>query len=359
MKDFSDMESLDELSPDEVTACAITNGSWTGSRLDDAPEHRPAPLIAKDETGESIAMAMDSSAINVEVHVSKLGVRRKVKASRTTVDGVEVSDTGGDGTIAAEHVGVSKKLISCVEYSDIVTLDGQFYVLMMSRVLSCKNRKGVYMLPTSLIDWFEAQVAYYVNTRNNLIDIFLGVYRERVEDARVNLGPLFDEKEYPTAMRVRESFSVTRDYGNVGVPDRLAAINPSLFERERAKRKQHLVAEALEIRAAMRQSLLTMVEHLQDLMVPHEGGRKKRLAESTVENLATWLELFEARNLTSDVALSGAVEQVRRTMAGVDVKDLRKDESLRDAIGEELGDAAELIGSMVREAPKRAFNFDM
>ena len=299
-----------------------------------------------DESEESIAAAMHANAVLISVSTSRLGVRRRVQAERVAVDGVEVD---------VALVSTNKKLLDCEEYDAITTLDGRFYTAMICRVLSSQYRKGTYMLPVRLITWFEETFAAYLVDRELLIDEFLNAYTIAQEDARVRLEPngLYDASDYPSRERVREAFAVSRQYQQIGVPDKLAALHPSLFQLQQKQMANEIASAGAEVRRSLRTGLLDMVNHLQEKLTPSADGTKKRLHNSTVDNLQQWLELFEDRNITNDQPLAEVVAKLRAATEGVDKDMLKNDDDLIEETQKAFTTASNMLGAMVQKNVRR------
>ncbi len=311
---------------------------------------------------DAMTSAVNANAILVSVSVHAFGLTRKVRADRATIDGATVRSEGAnvaEGEIAARHVTVSKKLLSCEEYQEIKTLDGRFYSMMMGRVISTKYRKGSYLLPVTLLDWFEEQYAAYLAERARLIDSFLAVYSQAIDDAQSALGPLFEQSDYPVPARVRESFAVERSYQSIGIPDHLAQVSPTLYQQQKAQLQKATEDAALEARLVLRQGLVEMVAHLRDRLEPNPDGSKKRLHASTIEGLEEWLGLFTARDITGDQELAGVVGSLREIMSGVDQPLLKRSDDVREQVLGALNAAGALVEGMIEEMPTRAFAFDL
>jgi hypothetical protein len=311
--------------------------------------------IAPEDEAARIAAAVNQNALLVCVSVHTLGVRRKVTATRATIDGASVG-ADGEGEIDSAHISVQKKLLSCEEFDEILRLDRVFYTMMMQRVISTQYRKGTYLLPVKLLDWFEQEYAAYTKARAEAIEQFLAVYEDRVEESRKALGPIFDRSQYPSVERVREAFSVERSYQQPGIPDHLARINLSLFQEQKAQMEREFAKSACEARATLRAGLLQLVKHLAEKLTPSADGKKKRLHETTVEQLRDFLQLFGDRDITGDRDLGEVVDDLRDLMDGVDKDLLKNNEAFAGVIQQGLSASAEVIGSMVREH-KRSFDF--
>jgi len=315
--------------------------------MDDATDTAVDANEPTEDDAARVAAAVNANALLVCVSVHTLGIRRKVRAERTVIDGANVGD--GEGEIDSAHVSVQKKLLACEEYDEILKLDRVFYCAMMQRVISTQYRKGTYLLPVKLLDWFEQEFAQYTEKRTELIEAFLSVYEQRVEESRDKLGPLFDSSEYPSIKRVRAAFSVDHSYQQPGIPDALAKINPSLFSEQRVKLEREFAKSACEARQVLRAGLLKLVQHLAERLQPTQDGKKKKLHETTVEQLRDFLALFGDRDITGDRDLGEVVGDLRDLIDGVDRDILKSDDDVAALVRQGLDASARVIDGMVKE----------
>lgn len=96
-----------------------------------------------------------------------------------------------------------------------------------------------------------------------------------------------------------------------------------------------------------------MVAHLRDRLQTDDDGRKKRLHESALTNLAQYLAYFDHKNVTSDDELKAVVEDLRAKLAGTDVEAIKNTDTLRDRLCKEMSTITEHLETMVQRVPKR------
>lgn len=313
------------------------------------------------QTPAELAEAMNANAILVSIELHKLGLRRKVRATRATIDDTTVGDA--DGQIQTKRVGVSKKILDIPEAEAIRKLDAALYQDIVARALPANYRRGVYLWPVALVEWLEERWARYLSERQEMIDAFVAAYRDGIEASRVALGPIFDPSDYPDEDEVRESYWAERTYQQVSAPEVLSRFSPSLYREAETQLREQMESLAAEARVEMRVGLLELTKHLRDALTPGEDGKSKKLFQSTVDKFNLWLQLFDSRNITGDEQLAGVVSQLRAVMGeDVDRKTLRKDETIRDRVLETMGQAVTDLDQLVEDKPAGlvggALNFD-
>lgn len=299
---------------------------------------------------ENLSSTMNANAILVAIEIHKLGLRRRVKAQRASIDDTQVGDN--EGQIATKRVGVSKKILDIEESKAISKIDSEFYQDVMDRVLPSNYRRGIYLLPVKLIDWFEQRWVRYGVDREFAVEKLILAYNDGIEASKTALGPLFDPGDYPSEEEVRDAYWVERTYQQVSAPEALSRFSPSLYEQSKDQLREQMEKLAEEARVEMRVGLLELTKHLKDALTPGEDGKQKKLFDSTVQKFKLWLSLFDSRNITGDKELSGVVDQLKAVMGeDVDRKTIRKDEALREKLLESMSEAAVGLEKLVEEKP--------
>ena len=295
---------------------------------------------------ENMTQTISDNTVLVSVGTHRMGITRKVKKERT-------AEYAASSATEPSMLKASKDLVDSPEYDEIKKRDGEFYRDMMRRVIDSKFRRGTYLLPIGLLDWFEEFYAKYEAERSELVEKFLGVYEERVQEAQEKLGDNYDPQDYPVIDAVRASFYLEKEYGIRSTPDKLREINPAIYGKERQRLQKAMEEASREVRLALRKGLLDLVEHLQEKLEPSMNGKKKRLHESTVGDLKEWLDLFSARNVTNDVELDQLSEKLKTVLAGADRDVLRDNKAVRESVQLSLKSASRSLDAMVKEGPRR------
>jgi hypothetical protein len=294
---------------------------------------------------------VQQKSIMVSMSVSRLGIRRDVSTRK-----IQVRDQT-EGETDMKMLSASKKLVDCEEYDAIVSLDGDFYRKLMKKVLPSYFKKGIYLLPMGLFDWFEVAFKEYQEKRSELVATFLTVYDRRVEEAKERLKTLFDPQDYPSLEAVKSAFSVMRSYPKFTVDPRLESINSATYAEVTTKLNQVYEEAAQEIRQALRVGLLEMLRTLEDRLVIGADGSKKVVREAVVNNLVEWLDLFNKRDLTNDIELLEVVAKVKEVIGGMNIKKLRLDNELREEAATKVKGICDQLAGMVVIEPKRRFDF--
>jgi hypothetical protein len=312
---------------------------------------RPAGRV-ESRTGEgatvTLADTIAANAVLVTVSIHSFGIRRQAGAR------LDVSKSGEK--IDESILSIGKKLIDSTTWDEIASLDGSFRREVEKRALPSRYRRGTWLLPIRLLDWFEEEVEVFRAERNTLVDQLCSEYAALVEDARVKLASLFDRRQYPPVEVVRDCYRIDTQYEAPSVPKALESLAPDIFRRESRKLRASMEEAAQETRMALRRGLQDLVANLQDKLTD-EPGKRKVLTKAAVENLQEWLSLFDDRDITNDSELAALVERCKRLMAGVDRDLLATDAAVQREVKAGFAQVTSKMSGMVEAAPVRRFKF--
>lgn len=235
-----------------------------------------------------------------------------------------------------EIVRVTKKLFDgCPEFEAVATAMGKAKAFVRSRsVKSAAMKDGYYRLPLALVEPTDTYLGeYWDNVMTPLIDAFMARYPEIVALAEERLGKLAEQADFAPESLVRSRFKMSKAYVTMETPDNLKTISNAFFDRERKRAAAEVDSEMADIRDGLRLGMSTLVDRMVDRLTPEADGKKRTFRNSLVENMREFLDLFDAKNVTSDVELAKLTAKARAILAGgIDADSLRKDESLRDKV---------------------------
>ena len=95
-----------------------------------------------------------------------------------------------------------------------------------------------------------------------------------------------------------------------------------------------------------------------EVLTPGEDGKPKRFHATTVTKLNEFLENFSIRNVTDDKVLASIVDSAQKLLNGVDVKDLRENEAVRDGVHKSFGLVKQCLDSLVVEGGSRKIQLE-
>ena len=284
-------------------------------------------------------------AICLSVELRRLGTRRKVAASRVETD----ADT--------DMIHVSKEILES-DYLDLIKkLDGEIRTYINARCLPSMFRAGVYLLPITMIEEVDHELAEFGAKRLALVASFVAEYESAAASAASRLGSLYDPRDYPSLERVMAAFSIETRYITFGTPGTLKSISPTIYAREVEKAKASVAAAAEEIKQVMRANMADLVDHLSERLQKKPDGSQKIFRDSLIGNVKEFLATFQARNIVDDNDLAVLVARAGELLEGVDSNDLRTNDQMRNYISDGFTAIKTELDTMLIAKPARVIDF--
>jgi hypothetical protein len=188
------------------------------------------------------------------------------------------------------------------------------------------------------------------------VGAFVESYGKRRDEAESRLGSLFNARDYPSEDTIKNAFSLDGQYVTFDTPASLKGIKAEIFKREREK-ADVMWKDALEdCRVLLRATMSEMVSHISDRLTPDVDGKKKSFHHTMLGKLDAFITTFEDRNISDDEELAALVKEAKSVMNGVDVKELRKEEGLREAFRGQVDQLKAKLDTMIIDKPARAFS---
>src|SRR5258708_11044603 len=184
------------------------------------------------------------------------------------------------------------------------------------------------------------------------VDQFLEVYPDYIREARVELGSLFREEDYPSLDKLREKFSVNLEILPISTGDDFR-VTVSAEEQARIAR---------EIDANVRQRLTKGTEdlwkRLRDVvshMVDRLNEPDSRFHATLITNIHDLVSLLPQLNVNQDPDLERFATQIRERLCSYTAQELKKDDSLRTSTAVEaagiVAEMDEVLEARLSQAP--------
>jgi hypothetical protein len=302
------------------------------------------PVARNGETPPTAGLF--EKAVCLVLSLKKPGNRRRLPSSLVEVDADK------------DLISAQKTLLSSEDLKAVEHYDGEIRRWLYTRCLPSLFMSSVYLVPIVLVDEVEGKRASFAATRDRLVDAFIDAYPARVEDAKVRLRAAFCARDYPSPEHLRRSFKMEWRYVAFSVPGSLQHISRELFHSEQEKAARQWQEALEEVRALLRTNMAELVHHLVDRLKPAIDGKPKVFKNTLVTNLTSFLETFDARNLTEDSELAEVVSNARGLLRGIDAQTLRSSEALRSSLAAGFSDLQGTLNNLVVAKPMRAFSFD-
>jgi hypothetical protein len=257
-----------------------------------------------------------------------------------------------------EMIKAAKKLLDAPELDAIKSLDAEMRNWLGKRALPSMFKSGIYLIPISLVQDVDAKLQEYQENRSGKVQSFVSSYERIKADAQQRLNGVYNEKDYPSAEKVEQLFSVKSSYVTFGTPAALQQISSSLWEREKEKAEKQWKEAGEEIRIVLRESMKKLVDHMVERLASTEDGKPKIFRDSLIGNMQEFLELFNARNITGDAELEELANKAKAIMKGADPSKIRASTDTRETIKNAFESIKANLDTMVIDRPSRQIKID-
>ena len=285
-------------------------------------------------------------AIIIGLTLARPGNRRKLSNS--------LIETEADKSM----LHVSKDLLDSPELKAVEKKHGEIRRFISDLCLPSPLGQGHYLLSIPLVPRVIDQLRTFKGELEPLVAAAVTAYPERKQQAKERLGPGYNELDYPSEELYEQSFHLSYRFITFGVPSSLESISSALYEEERRKFEQGLQDNLQEITAVMRMSLKSLIDHMVERLETDATGKPKKFKNSTVENLAEFLQTFRDRNIADDNQLNTLVEDAKRVLDGVKANDIRTNNDLRNYVRTQMAQIQTTLGSLVTSRTRMVLDDD-
>lgn len=285
--------------------------------------------VIKDMVG--IAPTLHSSAVLVSLKIGIWNTKRKDKGTSEKVK----LDAGAQGNVGAYN----KNLVPDFRELESITKFSADCRNWIKRTTVPWTFDGVNVVSTTTLwNGFDQEMQDRQKQFYAMRDDVLLEYANARQAAQFRLGSMFDATEYPSVDEVSTKFYF--DYSYHPVPQagdfRVDVSNQGLqflqeqFEREANK----AVAEAM---TSLWERVKKTTETLSNQLRVSKD-EKGKLYQSTLDTALDLCNMMKDLNLTGDPKMERMRRDLFSTLNGMDLNDLKKDETARLSVKQEIDD---------------------
>ena len=277
---------------------------------------------------------LSSSAVLVELNLSYWTGK---KTDRKTAKEVE-ADKGA----TTKALNTQKILLGdCKEHAAVVKYLARVRTWSNSVTLPWSD-SGPRMLPAVKIFDYKHTLQQHEDKINELVQEFLDAYRNAIQAAQFSMGTLFDASDYPDVSEIAGKYAFNCTF--TPVPEagdfRVTIGQQGLVElrdQYEAQYTRRLEDAMKENWSRLHSALSTMSNQLR---VEGKDGATStgKLYASTLDGILELCDMLGDFNLTGDPELEKARRDLKMTLQGVDLNELKKDDASRLAVKAELDD---------------------
>lgn len=317
--------------------------------------------IQTDKTQQALTILQRAVCLTLECHY--LGNNRAVdlkQLSDVLKGETDVDATKSKEQLDEEQFHATKKLINPKAVRPVLNVQNRAKAFLRSNTIAGHRIFGErsYFIPIDLVEIVDKRLEDFASELTAEAYKLAEKYNEEIEAQRSKLGSLFNADDYMTPADVRKAFSMSWDYVSFGAPEKLETVSKALFDRTRAKFETKMASAYDEVRLVLRQSLLEIVQDVAKKLEPGADGKRKSFHSTVLDDVAEYLSTFKARNIADDAELDSIVAMLRKATKGVDVKQLKDIDAVRESVLKTVKTATKKLDKLVVETRGRSINLD-
>lgn len=210
---------------------------------------------------------------------------------------------------------------------------------------------GLRLIRRDQIDAFQSQMERYREELLHAVEDLDEHFDSLKSAARDRLGQLFNPADYPVSLS--GAFEIAWDFPSIEPPDYLKDLNPDIYEEE-CQRIRSRFDEAIRLaEEAFQEELASLVSHLRERLGGAQDGKPKIFRDSAIGNLREFFERFQSLNVRSNEQLDDLVAQCQEILQGVEPRQLRDSQPLRQRIASELESVETVLEGLLVDRPRR------
>lgn len=298
------------------------------------------------------------NAVCLMLSLKSVGTSRQVPTSHIEIDA------------DPDRIGVSKSLLKSPQLAAIKSRDGHArHWLYAHSVANGLVKSGVYLVGHKAVPDIEEYMKLWQADRDALVDRLADSYAAVVLNDQRNLKAEFDPKDYPgvrlgpngiqvSKEALKAEFSIYWEFKEFVTPDSLKNVSAEFYEEAKAKAAATAMSLSTEVVYSLREEAKQFFGHFLDKLTPGPDGKQKILHTSSVEKVKEFCQLFDSKNIGSDLQLALLVERAKSAMNGVTKDALKVQEPLRDSVRTEFEKLNSAIDGLLVDKPTRKFQFE-
>lgn len=271
-----------------------------------------------------------SSAMLVDLSIRGWTGKKQDREVSDEVGHNKGATTANAGVYQKNLLAGSQELININKYATIIR------GWHASRTLPWSD-SGTRLLPAISFERYMKEMGEHEDHYKSLVDAFVKSYSLLIQSAQFSLGALFKHSDYPDPSEIPAKFELR--WATYPVPESgdfrvdIGTEGLRILREQFGKQQQSRIADAmLEVRDRIKTSLTKISNQLRI----EDDGKKGRIHESTLESALELCDALDGFNLVKDPEIDQIRKDMRMTLQGIDVQDVRKDDVVRTYAKEEV-----------------------
>lgn len=190
---------------------------------------------------------------------------------------------------------------------------------------------GMVFVPKDLINKVDEKLGEFKIKFIDAVMDFSEEYSRLRETAKMYLGDLFNEIDYP--VDIGSKFNFNWRFIVLDVPNANSSLlAPEVYAREKEKFIQTMEEARGMAIDALREEFAQMVERITERFTQTENGKPKIFKNNTVDGFYEYFQTFKDRNIFHDDELTALVNRAQEVLNNSSVDQIRVNSNLKENI---------------------------
>jgi len=258
-----------------------------------------------------------------------------------------------------EMMSASVKLVDSPEYKAVINYQAETKFWLKRVMVNAGILEGCFLIKDDkdYIKQIEDEIEARSETLKTLVDAFVVVYRQQIEEARGKLQGQFDISRYPSVSEIRSRFYFF--YTWLSVTSDATSLSKKAFQRQQAAIEQRMKESMDTITQTLRLSFAKLISHATEILRPNADGKQKGWKDSSFNNISEFISIFNHRNITNDVELEKLVKKAEEVLSKIDdPQKMKKDKDLLKVVNNSFKTINKELEALVEVKPSRKFSLD-
>lgn len=270
------------------------------------------------EIKDSVNLIQDN-CIMLKLVISGLSFEKKVNSNQ-----VMDANNGVDATL----MRVTKSTISKQYLQKINSLDSQTRTAIANLGFRPSfMHSGFVLIPRTAVRYAEETLKSFKSQREALVQELADSMEFAKSNARLRLGNLYSESDYPSPKEIIAKFTVEHQYHSTQAPADLEEMDKEAFLEQKRKAEETWSSAKDEVVQSLRVGFAELVESMLDKVTGINDG--KIFKQGFVERMRNFLETFDLLNITNDTELESLVQRARMVLDGETPDSMKSREDVR------------------------------
>lgn len=303
------------------------------------------------------------------------------KGDKSQLDVSTIPTTKEDGTAKTveelkeeekalkDRLRVSKELWSSKNYSAIGAHDAETsHYLTGLQVPGAKLKRGVYLLPLSLLTLAVNELKSRAATRIELVESFLQEYPSLVVKGMAELGPMAKAHDFEPVEMMRSKFSMDWQPLSFETPSSIMELDADMYAEAKAQSEAKLQSIVAESEKALHEGLSDLVGEMHRILT--EDGK---IFTTRVDKFKSFLEVFDARNMSGNDKLAEVAGKLKSVLGNVKAEDLKTEQktvkgekikipvnaTVKETVVAALAGVKDALATMTLNKPERKMDLNL